>query len=395
MQWSVVVEQLVLQTRSDSSHVTENKSDINTRHDTRKQQAKHKFGRGRLPSVVCIWLGNKSSHTPVEHHMWQMSNKALSGPDLYSTMWATIYAMIRDLLAGAKHDERQHCTDQSPGRWRCVRNHYSFTKYLLTDMSPLRPSLVKLRLKPERWDHILQWPFFDPVADLAVYAQEAEKIKPKLVTLAKQAHRLSFHDKIDQSLQEGDGWLHRWVKAEQPIPPTICSEVKFENLPRGITYCQVVNFIQQFGKAIGVTVEGTTAFAHSISDRARREALASSGIMVGSNVVLVSGDNDRYINDPTEILAIHTNNWSRNWHCHDTGGVKHVQDTIARELALMHLGNASSQVVPRQFTADMLRQAARRFKRSTAIGGDDWAFVSKSASCRTVYSKRLQNSFRT
>ena len=80
------------------------------------------------------------------------------------------------------------------------------------------PSLKKLKTEPgtiARWIHDITYPFHSQHSEYKALALEAKQISKALNALASSECRQVFDDKIADSLEKGDGWLHRWAKGEQ------------------------------------------------------------------------------------------------------------------------------------------------------------------------------------
>ena len=110
--------------------------------------------------------------------------------------------------------------DTDNGNWeqreRCIRVYGPFFHYLrYSKKSPLEASLAKISQKPERWMQVLMWPFgFEHDFTLQL-AEEAKTIAATLNSQAKAEVRQAFDKKIEESLDEGGGWLHKFVKNDK------------------------------------------------------------------------------------------------------------------------------------------------------------------------------------
>ena len=93
-------------------------------------------------------------------------------------------------------------------RW--IRLYFPLCHFLVADSSsPLLGSLTKLKLHPERWLHILNWPLAFNEQTLRDLAKEAREQANALHSLAAEAARSSFDEAIAQSLEEGSAFLHK------------------------------------------------------------------------------------------------------------------------------------------------------------------------------------------
>ena len=107
-------------------------------------------------------------------------------------------------------------------RTRCIRLFDSFFHYLgHNEKSPLSASIAKLSLKPDRWLHIVAWPFGFSYEATLDYAKEAKKMALALNGQAKAESKKAFDFKIEESLEEGSGWLHKFVKNDKCESPHI------------------------------------------------------------------------------------------------------------------------------------------------------------------------------
>lgn len=177
------------------------------------------LGRGSMPSFAMKPLHEISSTKIVEHQAWLMpSNIAMAGNDLFSNLWATIAGLLRYIAKSVRVDS--NCTQQSNKELhKAVRMYFGFTTYLVeAATSPLRPSLDKLNLKHDRWLEILSWPFRFTYHQLEAFASEARKLGQTFNSLAKANTRKEFEEKIDESLEKGDGWNHRYAKDSLAFP---------------------------------------------------------------------------------------------------------------------------------------------------------------------------------
>ena len=71
-------------------------------------------------------------------------------------------------------------------------------------------------------------------------ADEAREMSKSLAKMAAEQTTKDFEEKVRESMEDGDGWLHKWCKNEPPVSPIIVNEIVVSNLPRGATYDQIV-----------------------------------------------------------------------------------------------------------------------------------------------------------
>ena len=81
--------------------------------------------------------------------------------------------------------------------------------------------MAKLSLEPDRWKHIVEWPFGFSLNDTEHFAEEAKKMARALCSMAKGEARRSLDERIAESPNEGGGWLHKFVKNEPQQSPSI------------------------------------------------------------------------------------------------------------------------------------------------------------------------------
>ena len=90
--------------------------------------------------------------------------------------------------------------------------------------------------------------------------------------IAGERARQEFDDKIDESLQKGDGWIHRWCKDEHTPSSVFTSNVVSNNLPHGMSYNQLKVFLNGYGPVLSIDKKGQQAivhFEHSSSGKQR------------------------------------------------------------------------------------------------------------------------------
>jgi hypothetical protein len=87
--------------------------------------------------------------------------------------------------------------------------------------SPLVKSLEKIGENTTLWSNILRWPYGHCSNTISAWAGIAEKHMRLLNYKAKQDNKNSFHEWIQEKLDEGDGALHRWTKNEAKPNSTV------------------------------------------------------------------------------------------------------------------------------------------------------------------------------
>ena len=152
-------------------------------------------------------LATKSSTKGIGHAMWSLSTaKAVTGSDLFTTLWSTIASTLDNLCDAYNKDNNNNNDTQYTCRWKCIRLYSHFFRYLLEgEESPLLPSLRKPQLEPERWTHILTWPFFQDENELRSMANEARGMGKVLASVATEKVAADFDEKVQESMQNGDG----------------------------------------------------------------------------------------------------------------------------------------------------------------------------------------------
>ena len=128
----------------------------------------------------------------------------------------------------------------------------------------------------------------------------------------KILRRCNWSRLIQVSLEEGDGWLHKYVNDERKESLVICSDLIVRGLP-----AQDIGAIKKIFKDCGESprVEAgkkgkDTAVVHFIEDEGRSKAsLVNNKDLAEGTTVLVEGLKKRYTNDPMDILQAHTDTW--------------------------------------------------------------------------------------
>ena len=103
---------------------------------------------------------------------------------------------------------------------RTKRLYSRFFAYL-TDAprSPLNSSIAKLEAKIDRWHHILAAPYYYNDIQLDEWAAEATKMGRAHEALARQESTKTFDKLIQASLEDGDGWIHKYLKNDKHQTP--------------------------------------------------------------------------------------------------------------------------------------------------------------------------------
>lgn len=73
--------------------------------------------------------------------------------------------------------------------------------------------------------------FYHDDDKLDAWAEEAAKMGKTLELLARHESSRLFDKLIQASLDEGDGWIHKYLKNEAKQTPTICSDLLVSGLP--------------------------------------------------------------------------------------------------------------------------------------------------------------------
>ena len=177
-------------------------------------------GRGLMPTFEMKSIATKSGDLAIAHSIWGLpSCLASAGNDLFSSLWSAVGGCLSATATVIRNDQEAGDTKQ---RERCIRLYAPFFLYLgQNEKSPLDASLLKLALKPDRWRHIAHWPFGFNESTTTELAEEAKKMARAHCSLAKSEARKSLDEKIEESLNQGGGWLHKFVKNEPVTSPHI------------------------------------------------------------------------------------------------------------------------------------------------------------------------------
>ena len=117
--------------------------------------------------------------------------------------------------------------------------HSSVFEHLVeNDDTILHKSLHKAGLKHQRWKWIIQAAFYRTEDELKQWADEAETIQKSLEQIHRKQEKDYFDNLINESLENGDAFLHKWTKHLQP--PTHTNEIQ-DNLDKGIEHHYVTH----------------------------------------------------------------------------------------------------------------------------------------------------------
>ena len=260
---------------------------------------------------------------------------------------------------------------------RTIRLYNRFFAYLTeAPKSPLHPSIAKLGLKIERWDHILAVPFYFNDDQLDEWAEEASKMGRAHEALARLASTKTFDQLIQASLEDGDGWIHKYLKKEKQQPPIICSDL----VAKGLSAHNKTAVRSIFGQCgviscIDMGKEGKyIAAVHFEEDEGRGKALLLNGTLLPSGgVIQVDGLEQRFTTNPMDILEAHSQTWGKKW---KAGSQENFQAAAAAVRGLLaKIAEASTKSPKKIFTPEAIRNAAKRFKKKTSTGTDHWTFA--------------------
>ena len=106
------------------------------------------------------------------------------------------------------------------------------------------------------------------------------------------------------------------------------------------------------------------ATVHFDTTEARQVALDMDRTMQYGTTIRVIGPLHTYTSDPMLSLEAHTTNWAYHWHTHNAVQAEMVKHTIAKAFVDIRVALPA----PSPITTSQLTEAARRFKRGTAIG---------------------------
>ena len=204
---------------------------------------------------------------------------------------------------------------------RTRRLYANFFEYLANaTQSPFQLSLDKLKLKNDRWRHILSSPFHGTENLLTRWADEATKMGRALETMARLETTKTFDKLIQASLEYGGGWIHKYLKNEKQQTATICSDLIVRGLPTH-TDGSVRQIFKDCGDIARIELgkEGNnTAAVHFRDDDCRNNALLLNiTLLPDGTTITVEGVKRRYTTDPMDILEAHSNTWGKQWKAGD------------------------------------------------------------------------------
>lgn len=123
--------------------------------------------------------------------------------DLYTLMWAAIGTMLTRIQHAQILDDRlEHNSDEC---WKHVHpvahNYTDFLEYLtVSERSPIKNSLKKIGLEPDRWPRIIEWSFCYGGQQLDDLVGEAGEITAALDELKKAKARQTLELLVSDSL---------------------------------------------------------------------------------------------------------------------------------------------------------------------------------------------------
>jgi hypothetical protein len=355
--------------------------------DAKKSESQK--GRGQPPVYKWESLAVKSSELPVEHFIWSQPQPiARAGSDLFSTLWVTIAGALRSIATARRLDGNDPAVEGEHTK-RTQRLYTNFFEYLTgAPKSPFKPSLAKMELKPDRWNYILTAPFYHNDDKLDEWAAEAKKMGLALEAKARLETSKTFDKLIQTSLEDGGGWIHRYLKNEQQQSPTICSDLIVRGLPAH-TKAAVRNIFEICGEITRVELgkEGKhTAAVHFKHDESRCKALLlNKTVLPDGKLLTVEGLSHRYTNDPMYILEAHAETWGKQWKAGDPEEFQAAAAAVRKLLAQIAAAGQEAEK-----TSTPLKQYAwppsvskRKPPRAPTTGPSQ-----KSPSCRTRSSTR-------
>ena len=237
-----------------------------------------------MPKLELKSLANKSNTLPVEHVIWSMATQeATAGNDLYATLWATIASTLR-AAASAVRIAQLNGTDAALQRW--ILLYFDFYHYLTTSPnSPLPGSLRKLGLQYNRWEFVVTWPLGQSEEQLKLLADEARKMSRALDTLSVQHRRTELEQKIAESLDSGDAFLHQFIKDEHPAPSQCMHQGRWVTEPNELLHVHSQHWAGQWlahdrGKIEEVinTIRSALATVQAGLDSRRRKVFTAAQV---------------------------------------------------------------------------------------------------------------------
>ena len=159
------------------------------------------------------------------------------------------------------------------------------------------------------WQVFLRMPFFSSSQVLLDRSDKAKKVVTKLAALARKDSRESFQSWLSESIDQGGGEMHKFIKNETKIEPTIQDE------------------------------------------------------------------NGKFIHDIMQIIEHHTKSWSKHWKVDDEDTANKAIEAIKMLMQKAKEDSKDEHDKRGDYTAEEVRRAAKKFKKKTAIGVDNWSFV--------------------
>ena len=218
-------------------------------------------------------------------------------------------------------------------------------------------------------------PYYYDDIQLDEWAGEATTMGRAHETLARQESTNTFDKLIQASLEDGDGWIHKYLKNEKQQSPIICSDLVVRGLPAH-TKTAVRSIFGQCGviTRIDLGKEGKhTAAIHFKDDERRGKALLLNGTQLpdGSSIK-VEGLTQRFTTDPMDILEAHSGSWNKKWKAGDPEDFHAAAAAVRKRFAqIAEVGTTAAKKI---YPPEVIRSAAKRFKRKTSTGTDHWTF---------------------
>ena len=184
--------------------------------------------RGGPMRLTNITLADRLMHEPVDFAIWTLPKHfSFKGNDLYSNLWILLAGSLKTVARATVRDHRFH--EGYPCPLAAINRFYPLFRFFACHhQSPLSGSLrkyarsrdtseaetltfVDLRCDRVRYFHCSSF------GSLLKAAEEAGIIARILRKLADNDFRNTFKKLIDESLEQGDSWLHRFAKGEKQI----------------------------------------------------------------------------------------------------------------------------------------------------------------------------------
>lgn len=157
-----------------------------------------------------------------EHVQWGMTPEfTIIGGDLYTTFWATVAGMVRRMADESSRAEEE---GHEEIRWKGIRRDRSFLMYATNSKnSPPLESLKKLGEPDDsvEWHRFLEWPYFYNQDKMEAMTRDARIKVDKLAAMATSDANGKFHKRLSDSIQDGGNEMHKFVKNEKKLDPTI------------------------------------------------------------------------------------------------------------------------------------------------------------------------------